>query len=469
MSRPEFLADDETSDDKSTQRRPVLEMAKRAAAANKVKQERQHKKQDKSMTEPKLAKEKKTKKVAAAKPRRFDAVVQTPNGTIEKLRVMGLTRSRARLELAAKGLQVIEINEARRWQDIEIGKPVPQAVLLQVTRQLGAFTAAGVPILDALALLAESTKNKRMKATLTAMGEDVRDGDTLPQAARAHPQVFPDFYLAILDASDRSGDLEHTFETLASYLDRDLASNRAVKSALYYPAILVVLAVVAIVVLAVVVLPRFEVFFASLNTELPLPTRMLLAGSRFFGTWWWAIGLVLVMLLTLAWIFRRSSYGRLATDRALLHLWVFGRLLQLIAMERFSRVLGSLSSAGVPLPDSLKLAAGVMGNKAYENAVVATREGVIRGEGLSEPMAATAQFPAEMVQILRVGEQTGRLAQQLEHSAEYYSKEVDYRLKNLTALIEPVVLLVVGGGVGFVAVALVSAMYGIYTSGNLGN
>lgn len=409
-----------------------------------------------------------TKKPAAAPIFKYDASVMDAAGKKSKKRVSSVGRSRARLELTAAGFQVLEIHEVKHWWDIEIGKPVSQQVLLQVTRQLAAFTAAGVPLLEALRLLANAVNHKRMKATLLAIAEDVRDGDTLPQAARSHPQVFPEYYLSILDASERSGDLRTTFETLASYLERDLASSRAVKSALYYPAILLVMAVVAVVVLSTTVLPRFEQFFSSLGAELPLATRILLSVSRFMGDWWWAVLLGFAWLVVMLIIFRNAKTGRLVTDRFLLRLPIFGHLIEIIVLERFARVLGSLSAAGVPLPDGLRLASGVMGNQAYNLAVQQTREGVVAGLGLSDPMEATKRFPAEIVEIIRVGEQTGRLVEQLDHSATYYAKEVDYRLKNLTTLIEPVVLLIVGGGVGFVAIALVSAMYGIYSSVNVG-
>lgn len=413
-------------------------------------------------------KKRKTEKKKPVKLQRFSATVLDADGNHVRTKIKAATRSRARLALTSEGLNVVEVHPVPRWWEIEIGRAIPADVLLQATRQLSAFTSAGVPLLESLYMLSDSTKNKRMRQTLIAVAEDVRDGDTLPQAARAHPAVFPAYYVSILDASERSGDLSTTFETLSAYLDRDLTSRRAVKAAMYYPLILVVLSVVAVVVLSTAVLPKFEVFFDSLNAELPLATRILLGISRFFATWWWAVLLGFLVLVEGMFLLRRTDRGRLWIDKGLLRLPIFGKLIEFVALERFSRVLGSLSSAGVPLPDGLQLAAGVMGNRSFDLAVRSTREGVLRGEGLTVPMEATGVFPPETVQILRVGEQSGRLVNQLEMAADFYSKEVDYRLKNLTALIEPVVLLVVGGGVGFVAVALVSAMYGIYTSTNLG-
>lgn len=400
--------------------------------------------------------------------RTFKVTYTDAHGKVNRARVVASGRNRARLDVEAQGFTITEIREIRRWWEITVGRAVGDSVLLQVTRQLAAFSAAGVPLLEGLGMLAQTTRNKYMRAALLTMLEDIRDGDTLPQAARVHDSVFPAYYVAMLEASERTGDVTATFETLADYLERDTNSRRAVKSALAYPAILVVMGIGAVVMLSTVVLPKFEVFFASLNTELPLATRMLLAMSAFMATWWWLIFGGLAILLVGGFLYRRTVGGRYHLDRLLLRMPVMGTLIQQIAMERFSRVLGSLSAAGVPLVDALELSQGIMGNAAYDRAVIEARSGVMRGEGLAGPMEAAGLFTMELVQILRVGEQTGRLTEQLEHAATYYAREVDYRLKNLSTLLEPIVLVVVGGAVGFVAVALVSAMYGIYTSSNLG-
>jgi type IV pilus assembly protein PilC len=195
---------------------------------------------------------------------------------------------------------------------------------------------------------------------------------------------------------------------------------------------------------------------------------MLLAGSSFIATNWWIILLVFLAIIVVVALVRKTDSGRLSQDKLILKFPIFGNLVRLIALERFTRVLGSLTNAGVSLPDALELAANVMNNYAFTVAINDIRLAVLRGEGITDPMSNFPVFPKESVQILRVGEQTGRMSDQLNHASEYYAKEVDYKLKNLTSLIEPVVLLIVGGGVGFVAVALVSAMYGIYNQGNFG-
>ena len=393
--------------------------------------------------------------------------VEQADGTITTEKMQATSRVRAKLSAREQGKHVMSIKQVRPFWEIEFGASVPANELLQVTRQLAAFTTAGIPVIDGLSILSTSSKNKKMRETLQVMVEDIQDGDTLSHAAAAHAKVFPAYYISILGAAERSGDLGSTFDILAIYIERDLAATRSVRSALYYPAVLFVLGIAAILVLSTVVLPKFESFFSSLDTELPWTTQALLVSTRFIGANWYFIVAGIIAAVVLFYLFRQSPPGRLTTDRALLRIPIVGPVIKLVALERFCRLLGSLTSTGVTLPDALKLSADVMGNKAFEKAVLKTRDGVIAGRGLTEPLAEAKIFPKETVQIFRVGEQSGLLARQLSYAANYYAGEVDYKMKNLTSLIEPVVLLVIGGGTGFVAVALVSAMYGIYNSQSL--
>lgn len=406
----------------------------------------------------------KPKQAPSAKEHEFTVTTSDLQGNLAVSRLRGTSRSRLRMDLKAAGKDVVDIRVDRPWWRGGRRSRVPARVLLDTTRQLAAFCEAGISILDALVMIGDATRNPAMKHALLTIAEDIRDGETLPQAAQAHTAVFPDYYIAMLEAAERTGNLPSTFDTLAGYLERDTASRRAVKSALSYPVILVVLGFVAVLVLSTIVLPKFVDFFQDLDVELPLATRLLLQTTAFVGSWWWAIlGSVAVISLAVM-LYARTETGGRRIDHLKLRMPIVGSLLRDIALERFSRVLSNLSGAGVPLVDALRLSSSAIGNRHYAASVVATRDGVLRGQGLAEPMRNTGAFPPEIVQVLGVGERTGRLTEQLDHAARFYAREVDYRLKNLTALLEPIALLIVGGAVGFVAVALVSAMYGIYSS-----
>lgn len=375
----------------------------------------------------------------------------------------GKTYGQVEYILNDKGIMNLAIHQKKNWWQLEFGKTVKGDLLLQTTRQLTSFANAGIATSRALSILAMTTEEKTMRSVLEEIVIDLEGGATLSQTVARYPQVFPSYYPTILGAAERSGDLAEALTTLNIYLERDLRSKRAVRSAMTYPIVLIILTIIAISVLSLVVLPRFEIFFASLNVKLPLTTRMLLNSTRFVGKWWWALLTGFVLTVVGFGVISRTDKGRFQIDRALLRMPIFGDLINLVALERFCRVLSTLVKTKVPLPDAMTLAGKATGNRVYQAAIEKTREGVLAGRGLAEPLQETKIFPAPAIQILRVGEESGQLEDQLIQASSYYADELDHKMSNFTALIEPVTLLVLGLGVGFVAVALVSAMYGIYS------
>lgn len=388
-------------------------------------------------------------------------------GVAYKENVKAASRIGAQMKIAP-GFTVEQVIEQKPWYEFSIGRTVPAEQLLLISRQLAAFTSAGVPIMESLEILAQSTNNKALRKALNEMIQDVRDGESFSDAAKRQRDVFPHYYLSMLEAADRIGDLSATLETLAAYIERDLVARKAVKAALYYPAILMVLSVFAVVVLSTTVLPKFQTFFTALNAKLPPATVALLAMASFFSQFWWLMLGLGISAVIAFFALRKLASFKFVTDQMLLRVPIISPLLRIVTLERFTRIMSSLVQAGVSLPDSLAIASRLMSNSVYQRAIREVRAGVVAGSGLSEPLKQTGVFPPEIIQIVRVGEQTGRLSEQLAQAGLYYSKEVDYRLKTITALIEPIVLLIVGGLVAFVAIALVSAMYGIYSSSGLG-
>lgn len=398
---------------------------------------------------------------------KFAATVEEIDGKVSKRKITAKSITQARLNLSSQNLKIIKLKIIPNWYEIEFGTKIPDKLLVKFSRQMAAFTSAGISITSSLALLARSTSNKPLKSTLDFIIEDIENGDTLGSAVTAQSARFPTYYSAILNASEKSGDISEAFATLAEYGERDYASKQAVRSAMYYPAVLVLLGTAAVFLINIVVLPKFLIFFESLNADLPAPTRALMNFSAFLSTWWVVILAVMLAIVIAMVAARKTEPGRLFIDKLILKLPIFGSLVDLAALERFNRVLATLTKAGVPLTDALTLSARVVGNQLYANAINDVRKGVLNGQGLAVPMAATGVFSEVTVQVVLVGEQTGRLTEQLQQAARMHGQELDYRLKNLTSLLEPVVLLVVGGAVGFVAIALVSAMYGIYNTGDL--
>ena len=357
----------------------------------------------------------------------------------------------------------------RTFGRIEITKQrVSEAELMHFSRQMASFIRAGIPILDAIEVLAEGTDNRSLSSALLDIRAALQSGETFHSAAAAHPKIFSKLYLGMLRSAELTGRLDAVLDQLSRYLERDLEAKRKIRSALAYPVIILLMSLVTVVVLTVFVLPRFETFFESLNAELPLPTRILLAGTDFLQTWWFMfVGgtFALVGGLVAA---RRTGRGRLAWDGFVLRLPIIGETVRFAVIERFSRILASMVQAGVPLPDAMTVAGEGTNNRVYEDALAGAREHMLRGEGIARPIADTHLFPASAIQMMRVGEDTGSLDAQLESTASFYEQELDYKLKHLTSLFEPLVIILMGVIVGFVAIALVSAMYGIFqTSGTV--
>lgn len=374
-----------------------------------------------------------------------------------------MSRSELRFILERDGISDITISHQKHWYDIEFGRPVSLEVLLQVTRQLASFSEAGIPVAKGIGILSETTDDKRMAEILEEILVDIEGGAQLSECVKQYPNIFPRYYSAILSSAERSGNLTEALATLNTYLERDLRSKRAVRSAMIYPVVLLALTLVAVVVLSVFVLPRFQVFFDSLSVRLPITTRILLSITHLVQHWWWVLVLIAAVVIASILVMRRYPHGRLTLDRMILKMPIAGSLAQLVALERFCRVLSTLVRTQVHLPEALELAGASTGNRVYEDAILEARKRVLQGEGLAGPLEKANIFPTAAIQIFRIGEESGQLGSQLNQAASFYSDELDHRLKNFTALLEPATLLIIGGGVGFVAVALVSAMYGIYS------
>ena len=345
-------------------------------------------------------------------------------------------------------------------------RKVSRKELMHFSRQLAVFVKAGVPILEALETMSEEVADKKLKAAVLDVAERLRSGETFSNAAAKHPEVFPDFYMSVLRSSELTGNLDIVLDQLADYIERDLDARQKVKAALVYPGITMVMAIVTVVILTTFVLPRFERFFDSLDTELPLATRILLGTSHWVGNWWWALLLGAAVFGTTFLLSLRSERGKRVKDVVLLKTPVLGLLVRDAILERFCRILAALVGAGVTLPEALGVATEATNNAVYRHGLVSARQDMLRGEGLARPLAATGLFPAAARQMFRVGEDTGTLDDQLGAAAAYFDRELDYRIKNFTSLFEPAVIVGVGLVVGFVALALVSAMYGIFSEAN---
>ena len=348
------------------------------------------------------------------------------------------------------------------WQFEITKKRVKRKELMHFSQQLAVFVKAGIPILEALAGISEEMGNKRFREVLDEISEDLRSGHTFSAATDKFPDVFPVYYRGILRSAEMTGNLDVALSRLADYIERDIEARRKVTSALAYPGIVMGFAVVVVVVLTAYVLPRFETFFDGLGADLPLMTRVLLGFTHFIANWWFVIvgGIGLFVLSVV--LGARTKRGRAWIDHVLLRVPVLGDVIRYALLERFCRVMSSMMVAGVPLPEALAVTTSSVNNAKFRDGLTDARAAMMRGEGLARPLSQTGLFPATARQMFTVGESTGTLDDQLSTAATYFDRELDYKVKRFTTLFEPATLLFVGLIVGFVAIALVSAMYGIF-------
>ena len=365
--------------------------------------------------------------------------------------------------LLDRNLQPISISEKKGILQFEITKrTVKKRELMHLCRQMAVFVRSGVSVLEALTVISEETTDKLMKASVDGMRIALESGARFSEAAAQQPSLFPGYSVEVLRSAELTGNLDIVLDQLADYLDREIETEHKVKSALAYPAIVTVLAIAVCVVLVVYVLPKFRTFFNSLNAKLPLPTRILLHFAKWIGDYGLYLGAVLVVLAIGVAVGLGTQQGKELKDRVVLKIPVIGNLIHTAIIERFCRLLASMTVAGVALPEALAVTTAATNNTVFRRGLTEARAAMMRGEGMAGPLAATGLFPGAAKQMFAVGEGTGNLDEQLQAAANYLDRELDYKIKRFTTVIEPGVIIMVGFLVGFVAIALISAMYGIF-------
>jgi type IV pilus assembly protein PilC len=377
----------------------------------------------------------------------------------------------ARFELASRQLKVRSLRERKKFTEIQITKTLvkPQDIA-NLSRQLSAFLRAGVPVIDALEAIAEETKNGELRAILPEMTAQLRAGDPFSDVIGAHAEHFPSYYPGIIRSAELSGNLDVVLEQLSDYIDRDLQTRRRVKSALTYPTILAIMSVLTVTILVGFVLPKFKDFFKAFGAKLPFTTRFLLGLGDFAQKSGFLVVIAGVAISVIVATYARTEAGRLTKDRLALRIPVMRGVVQAAVIERFCRILSAMVQAGIPISDGMRAAIDSTDNRVYSRKLVQASEEMLQGRGFAAPLSDTGLFPGMVTQMMRVGEDTGTLDRQLDVAAVYYEKELSFKLERMTSLFEPAIIVVMGLVVGFVAVALVQAMYGVYSQsgGGLG-
>lgn len=417
-------------------------------------------------TEP--TKAPKEAKAKAPKLGKYAYEAETIQGEHVKGTIQAPSANAARNELAVQGLRVTKIAEKKGLQ-LEVTKEkVPLVDIMHFSRQMATFLRAGVPMTEALDNLRQDADNKRFQAVLGDVLDRVTGGRSVTESLSLHADIFPSYFMALLGSAELTGAMDEAFDQLHAYIRRDLELTRAVRKALIYPVILMVVSILVVFIITVFAIPKFAEFFEGFDAELPLPTRMLMSIADFVGSTAGLItGLVLLIGTVSLLIYIRTKNGRRNLHALQLKTPLISTVVTYSSTERFTRVLAALLDAGVPLTDALPTSIDCANNLVYKERLSESMEGVLSGKGFAGPISETELFPNAVIQMVRVGERTGELSDQLNNAAGFYEEELSYAVDKLTAWFEPIMMLFIGVVVGFVALAMVSAMYGIYNQVDL--
>lgn len=360
-----------------------------------------------------------------------------------------------RAELRTQGITPIRIKRKRN-SILSSGKRIKSKDISVFSRQISTMLNAGVPLVQSLNIIANSADNPRLRALIRKVSDDVESGTTFAEALAKHRNHFDELYVNLVTAGESAGVLDTVLDTIATYKERIESLKGKVKKALYYPSAVFAVAIAVTALLLIKVIPQFENIFQSFGADLPAFTQLVVGLSRSLQAYGWIYALLIIGAITALIMAKKRSHKFAHTlDRLSLGIPIVGGILRKAALARFARTLAITFAAGVPLVDALKIVAGATGNRVYTDAVLRVREDVAAGHQLQLAMQQTNVFPSMIVQMTAIGEEAGSLDQMLIKVAEFYEEEVSNSVDALSSLLEPVIIIVIGGMVG----AMVIAMY----------
>jgi type IV pilus assembly protein PilC len=331
---------------------------------------------------------------------------------------------------------------------------VPAGAVALFTKQLTSMLYAGLPLTRALYSLARDEANATLGTVVVQVASDIEGGETLSSAMSRHPGVFSRLYISMVKSGEQSGKLVTIMRHLATYMDRTEAVKRKVRSAMTYPVFVIGFAVIASSVLFLKIVPMMAGIYAKLDAELPMPTQIVIAASRIVGQYIW-VPILLLIAVIVAWrVMMHNSAGRFVLDSFKLRIPIFGRIIKKVVIAKFLRTLGVLVESGLPVMDSLELAGGSSGNEVILQAAGKIGNMVSHGSSLSKSFASTGAFPEIVVQMVSTGEETGTLGEMLANLSDYYDEQVGTSIEGLSSIIEPLLIVLIGGVIALMLVAM---------------
>jgi type IV pilus assembly protein PilC len=343
--------------------------------------------------------------------------------------------------------------------EIQIGVRITQRDVLGVTRQLAVMVKAGISITEALSSMAEQTKNVKLQKLLTELHADVEAGKPFSEAIAAHPKVFSTLYINMIHASELTGSFSHILSRIAEYLSHQIETRNQVRAALIYPVILGIMALGTTVFMLVFVLPKFVLLFQGKEDMLPLPTKILLGLSASMVAYWYLYLISAIGLVTGLVLFLKTDNGKFVFDTVKLRVPIFKKLFHCLYLSRGLRTMGELVNSGVPMLETLSVTGEVSGNAHYKSLWAETRDAVSEGRTISDTLLKSNLMPRGVTQMIAAGEQSGNLSDVLRDISEFYDRELKAVIKSSTAMLEPMMIVAMGGVVGFVASSILLPIF----------
>ncbi|OGF59027.1 MAG: pilus assembly protein PilC [Candidatus Fischerbacteria bacterium RBG_13_37_8] len=376
--------------------------------------------------------------------------------------IVAESKEAARLKLRRQQIVVTQIKEKGK----EIALPwlkakVSAKDLAIFTRQFSVMIDAGLPLVQCLEILSTQSENKVLQRVLAAVRSDVEAGSSLADAMRKHPSVFDDLFCNMVSAGEAGGILDTILRRLSTHIEKIVKLKRAVRSALTYPAAVIIIAAIVVYIILTRVIPTFETLFLSLGADLPFLTQLTITLSKFVGRFGVFIIIGIGLFVWSIYQYHKTYRGRRVLDQLILKTPILGIVMQKIAIARFCRTLATLISSGVAILDALEITAKTSGNAIVEDAIMATRKSIEGGKSIADPMRDSPVFPPMVVHMVAVGEQTGALDAMLSKIADFYEDEVDVAVQNMLTLIEPIMILFLGTVIGGIVISMYLPLFSL--------
>ena len=386
------------------------------------------------------------------------------NGKAKKGTIDAADREKAQEKLKSEGLAVTELKDAGEAKaGFSLGKKKVKSIELSILcKQMVSILNAGVTVITALDMLSEQMDNKTLKSALVEAKIYVEKGGTFSDAMRLNPDVFPPIMINMVSAGEASGSMETSFDRLSTHFEKDDALKGKIKGALTYPIVVMIVAVLVIIVVMIAVIPNFVEMFADMGTQLPLATRMMMAGSDFIIHKWFILLPIIIAIVVGLKFFFATPTGKLLSAKVSINAPIFSDLVIKSNASRFSRTLSTLMGAGIPMLDAIEQVAKMMDNVIFREGLMNTKTQVAKGLPLSKPLRDMDVFPTMLVQMVKIGEETGNIEDMMEKVADLYDREVDLATESLTQAMEPLTMVLMAGIVGIIVAAVYGPILSMY-------